>query len=275
MGLAGPAGKAMPAAALAPAPATASVDAAELESRVRAMYRAVAEEPAGRYHFETGRGLAERLGYPAALLDEIPQGATESFAGVGYFLDLAELREGEEVLDLGSGSGMDAFAAAIEVGERGRVVGIDMTPEQLAKAERLRVEAGFEHVSFTAGRIEALPFDDGSFDVVISNGVINLAPDKAAVFREAVRVLRPGGRLAIADIVTQVQLTDAVCNADLWASCIGGATQVDSYQAAIGAAGLRVERMERNPYEFLSGQARRASLSYGVMSISLLARREG
>jgi arsenite methyltransferase len=252
------------------------VDAVALEAKVKAMYRAVAEDPGGTFHFETGRPLAERLGYPAALLDRVPSGAVEAFAGVGYFLDLADLRPGESVLDLGSGSGMDSFAAALVVGERGRVVGIDMTPEQLARAERLRQRGDFGQVAFQGGRIEALPFADGSFDVAISNGVINLAPDKERVFREAGRVLRPGGRLAVADIVTRAQLSDAiVCDADLWASCIGGAAQLDAYQEAISAAGLRVERMRENPYGFLSGQARRASATYGVMSVSILARRDG
>jgi ubiquinone/menaquinone biosynthesis C-methylase UbiE len=247
-----------------------AVDASELEAKVKEMYRQVAEQPHAEYHFELGRPLADRLGYPHDLLDLIPAQAIESFAGVGYFLDLAGLGAGEQVIDLGSGSGMDTFAAAAIVGDTGRVVGVDFTAEQLAKARRLA--AGFAHVRFQEGSIEQLPADDASFDCVISNGVINLSADKPRVFAEAARVLRPGGRLAIADIVTERQLTDAiVCNVDLWASCIGGAAHQDTYRRAIETAGLRIEHIRRNDYRFLSTQAQNASAEYGVHSVSLLA----
>ncbi len=251
---------------------TTTVDVEELEAKVRVMYRHVAEEPAGRYHFELGRPLAERLGYPMDVVDEVPVGATESFAGVGYFFDLADLRGGESVLDLGSGSGMDALFAAHRVGPGGRVLGIDFTPEQLGKARGLAADAGLQQVEFREGRIDALPVDDATFDCVISNGVINLAPEKDRVFAEAARVLRRGGRLAIADIVSEQPLKQSiVCDADLWASCIGGAAQQDAYCEAIEAAGLRIESFRKNPYEFISEQARNASAKYGVKSVSLLA----
>jgi arsenite methyltransferase len=253
---------------------SATIDQSALIEKVKRMYRAVAERPQDEFHFETGRGLAERLGYPPAQLDAVPDGAIESFAGVGYFFDLAALQPGEHVLDLGSGSGMDAFFAGLQVGGDGRVVGVDMTDEQLGKADRLRTAHGITNVEFRSARIERLPFDDAAFDVVISNGVINLAPDKSGVFREAARVLRPGGRLAIADIVTDTPLTDAiVADVDLWASCIGGAPQQDTYQQAMEGAGFRLERTKDNAYEFLSEQARNASSRFGVKSISVLARR--
>jgi arsenite methyltransferase len=257
-----------PMTATTPAP----IDPEELLDKVRDMYRAVARTPHEEFHFETGRPLAERLGYPPAMLDGVPAGAIESFAGVGYFFDLAQLEPGEHVLDLGSGAGMDAFFAALQVGDRGRVDGIDTTDEQLAKSTRLRDQHGITNVAFHEGRIERLPFDDATFDAVISNGVINLAPDKDLVFAEAARVLRPGGRLAIADIVTDAPLTDAiVSDVDLWASCIGGAPQQETYRRAMGRAGLRVEVTKANPYEFLSPQARSASDTYGVRSVSVLA----
>jgi len=254
---------------------TATVDATALEEKVQRMYRAVATEPRGDYHFELGRPLADQLGYPADVLDRLPADAIESFAGVGYFFDVADLQPGECAVDLGSGSGMDVFFACTQVGPRGRVVGVDFTSEQLAKAERLAVAAGFGQADFRAGRIERLPFDDETVDCVISNGVINLSPEKEAVFAEAARVLRPGGRLAIADIVSEQQLKDSiVCDADLWASCIGGAAQEDDYRHAIEAAGLRIQDIRSNPYEFISERAREASAKYGVKSISLLARKE-
>jgi ubiquinone/menaquinone biosynthesis C-methylase UbiE len=250
----------------------AHVDVDALEIKVKDMYRRVAEQPHGAYHFEMGRSLAERLGYPAEILDLIPGGAVESFAGVGYFIDLAGLQPGERVLDLGSGSGTDSFAAAALVGPTGQVVGVDFTAEQLAKARGLAAAASLTHVEFREGRIESAPVEDAGFDCVISNGVINLAPDKARAFAEAARALRPGGRLAIADIVTERQLTDSiVANADLWASCIGGAAQQDSYRQAIAAAGLRIEQIRPNAYAFLTEQAREASVTFGVRSISLLA----
>jgi ubiquinone/menaquinone biosynthesis C-methylase UbiE len=252
--------------------ASASVDAAELEAKVKEMYLQVATEPRGDYHFELGRGLAERLGYPREILDRVPAGAIESFAGVGYFFDLAELREGEHVIDLGSGSGMDVFVAADWVGASGRVVGVDFTRAQLDKASRLAAEGGFHQVELRDGRIESLPAADESFHCAISNGVINLSAEKERVFAEAARVLRPGGRLAIADIVSEQQLKESiVCDADLWASCIGGAAQQDAYRTAIERAGLQIEEIRVNPYEFISGRARNASTKYGVKSVSVLA----
>jgi ubiquinone/menaquinone biosynthesis C-methylase UbiE len=254
----------------------AVVDTVELAAKVKGLYRQVAEEPQRAYHFEIGRRLAERLGYPTDRLDRIPAEAIESFAGVGYLFDLPGLAPGERVIDLGSGSGMDAFYAAAQVGPQGRVVGVDFTVEQLDKARRLAAVGGFDQVEFREGRIEDLPAEDDRFDCVISNGVINLSADKERVFSEAARVLRAGGRLAIADIVSEQQLTESIVgDADLWASCIGGAAQQDTYRQAIEAGGLRVEAIRPNPYEFISERARTASATYGVKSISLLAVKPG
>ncbi len=251
------------------------LDTGELEQRVKRMYEEVALEAGNKFHFETGRALAERLGYPPAALDQIPAQAIESFAGVGYFLDLAAIVPGESVMDLGSGSGMDSLLAAALAGASGRVVGIDMTDAQLAKARRLAAEGEFSNVEFQDAYIERPPVDDATFDCVISNGVINLSPDKPAVFAAAARALRPGGRLALADIVTAEQLPEGVtCDAALWAACIGGAMQRDGYRETIEAAGFDVEAWRENSaYRFVSERADDATRRYGVTSISLLARR--
>lgn len=253
---------------------TRRLDTSDLESRVKAMYEEVALTPDREFHFETGRGLAERLGYPAADLDAIPAEAIDSFAGVGYFLDLAAIAPGETILDLGSGSGTDSFLAAAATGPRGTVVGVDMTAAQLEKASRLAAAAGIVNTSFLEGHIEQPPVVHGSVDVVISNGVINLSPDKPAVFRAAAAALRAGGRLALADIVTATQLPEGVtCDASLWAACIGGAAQRDDYLAMIRAAGFDVEAVRENDYRFVSDRALGATTTYGVSSISLLAMR--
>ena len=194
---------------------------------------------------------------------------------MGYFLDLAAIQPGEVVLDLGSGSGTDSFLAALAAGSNGRVVGVDMTELQLAKSRRLAVEGGFGNVDFRVGYIERPPVEPEGFDCVISNGVVNLSPDKPAVFSAAARALRPGGRLALADIVTDTQLPEGVtCDASLWAACIGGAMQRDGYRAAIESAGFVIEAWRENPqYRFVSDGADNATQKYGVTSISLLARR--
>jgi arsenite methyltransferase len=250
-----------------------TLDTQDLERRVKEMYREVAEEPFKEFHFETGRALAERLGYPPAELDEIPVEAIDSFAGVGYYFDLARIADGETVVDLGSGSGTDSFLAAQQVGDSGRVIGIDMTKAQLAKSRRLAAEHAVANVEFIEAHIEQLPLRDGSVDVVISNGVINLASDKARVFAEAARVLRPGGRLALADIVTSTQLPVSVtCDAALWAACIGGAMQRDDYREAIESAGFELDDLHENDeYRFVSERAENATKKYGVKSVSLLA----
>jgi arsenite methyltransferase len=251
-------------------PTAARVDPRELDRHIAEMYRDVANEAGRGLHFPTGRPLAEALGYPADLLDRLPAEAVSSFAGVGYHLGLARLLPGERVLDLGSGSGMDVFAAAVQVGPGGSVTGVDITPEQLAKSERLRRH---EHVGFRRARIEELPFENGSVDAVISNGVVNLSAHKRRVFAEAARVLRPGGRLAVADIVTERQIAArTACQADLWAACIAGASQTDLYLEDLAAADLELQVVQRNArYRFASERARRASDKYGAHSISLLA----
>lgn len=250
-----------------------TIDVEGLRDKVKTMYRAVADEPHGTFHFEMGYDLAARLGYPTGQLDQVPSEAIESFAGVGHHLALAALQPGDRVVDLGSGSGMDAFLAARQVGDGGEVVGIDMTDAQLAKSRRLAERDGYTNIRFEKGYIENAPVADGFATVVISNGVINLCSDKGAVFREIARMLGPGGRLAISDIVTEHQLTEAiVCDVNLWASCIGGAMQQDDYRSAIEAAGLSIDTVQENPqYRFISDSAQGATRTFGVKSVSILA----
>ncbi len=256
-----------------PEKTAATIDKDELERKVKDMYREVALNPKGEFHFEMGRDLAARLGYLPEDLDRIPNESIESFAGVGYYFHLADLKEGDRVIDFGSGAGMDTFIAALKVGEIGEVVGIDMTEEQLSKAEDLRKRAGINNIKYLKGYLVDVPVEDGSFDVVISNGVVNLAPDKGKVFEEIARVLKPGGRMTISDIVTETQLSESItCNTNLWAACIGGAMQVDNYRTVIEKSGMRVEKVEDNSqYQFISKNAQGASKEYGVKSISLLA----
>jgi arsenite methyltransferase len=257
------------------ADASSLVDREVLEAQVQDMYRQVAREEEAQLHFAVGRQLALRLGYRSELLDAIPAEALASFAGVGYHLDLAALALGEKVLDLGAGSGTDAFCAALQVGASGRVVGVDFTDEQVAKASRLRDRDGFAQVEFQEASIDALPFADGAFDVVISNGVVNLSPVKGRVFTEAARVLRPGGRLAIADIVSGRALKERTRrNVELWAACIAGGIPRGSYIETIEAAGFRVGEVRTNDYDFISERALDACSTYGVESISLTALRQ-
>ena len=250
------------------------VDGERLEAEVKGMYRRVARGEEAELHFEVGRGLAEHLGYPGQLLDAIPAEALASFAGVGHHLDLAALQRGEAVLDLGSGSGTDVFCAAVLVGESGHAVGVDITDEQLDKAARLRERERFSQVRFVEAHIEELPFEDASFDAVLSNGVINLSPVKGRVFAEAARVLRPGGRLAIADIVSGRALRERTRrNVELWAACIAGAIPRSNYLEAIEAQGLQVKEVRKNDYRFISERALDACSTYEVESISLVAER--
>lgn len=182
--------------------------------------------------------VAEEIGYSEADLAAVPSGANLGL-GCGAPLGVAALRPGETVLDLGSGAGFDAFLAAREVGGSGHVVGVDMTPEMLERARHNAEAGGYRNVEFRAGRIEALPVEDNSVDVVLSNCVINLVPDKAAVYREVARVLRPGGRMIISDVVLEASLPPAIADS-VWAltGCVAGAALREEYLHTIAVAGL-------------------------------------
>lgn len=193
------------------------VDRDELRQEVQAKYAAVADAPDDDYHFHTGRFIAERCGYDMEAVDALPPEAIESFAGVANPFDLRPLEAGERVVDLGSGAGFDSFLAANAVGPDGYVVGVDMTPAMLTKSRALAADMGLDNVEFCDGYLEDVPVEDAWADVVISNGVVNLCPDKSEAFREAWRLLKSGGILQFADIANgQPVPEEAQRHIDLW-----------------------------------------------------------
>src|SRR5690348_11860928 len=194
------------------------LDVSLLRSEIQRTYARVSTMPDETFMFPTGRAWAQDLGYPADLLARVPEASCESFAGVANPFSLGPLEPGEHVLDVGCGAGMDSLVAAQMVGAAGSVTGIDMTAEMTAKARRSRELMGAANVAIVDGSAEQLPFDDGRFDVVISNGVIDLIPDKDAVFSEITRVLRPGGRIQLADVTIQNPVSEeSKRDIDLWA----------------------------------------------------------
>lgn len=198
-------------------PSNAVVDPHELQTRIRSKYREVAFDPTAEYHFFTGRKAAEQIGYPSAVLNELPDGVVDAFAGVAdpFHWDLPA--RGETVIDVGSGAGLDAVIAARAVGPEGRVIGIDMTPDMLERARRSASELGLDNLEFREGVAEDLPIESDSVDLVISNGVLNLVPDKESAYREISRVLIPGARFQVADIVVHEPVPDgARRDIDLW-----------------------------------------------------------
>jgi arsenite methyltransferase len=246
---------------------------------VRAMYTAVATRPEETYHFPTGRSACEYVGYPAAQLDRIVPSALESFAGVGYPFAGGGIREGDTVLDIGSGSGTDVLLAALLTGPAGRVIGLDMTEAMRRKCRDNAERMALTNVEVLDGNAESIPLPDASVDVVTSNGVINLVPDKAAALREIFRVLRPGGRVQIADIVVR-DLPSEACRAQpqLWAECIVGATTEQDYLDSFRAAGFGdVARLHELDYFAASTSAstRKTAAGFGAHSIVLVAARGG
>lgn len=192
-------------------------DVTHLRSAIQDEYAEVAACPTKGFHFHTGRFLADRLAYPAEQVEALPDSAVESFAGVGNPFTWGEAAPGEIVLDLGSGAGFDALLAAAMVGPTGHVMGIDMTPSMVEKSSRNAASLGLDNAAFCVGYLESLPVADDSIDVVISNGVVNLCPDKAAVLAEAHRALKPGGRMQMSDIVVSRDVGDDVrADIDLW-----------------------------------------------------------
>jgi len=194
------------------------IDVALLRSEIQRTYASVSTEPDQDFIFPTGRAWAQDLEYPADLLTRVPESSCESFAGVANPFSMGALQPGEDVLDVGCGAGMDTLIAAQMVGRDGSVTGIDMTTAMVAKARGSVAVMGLGNVTIVEGSAEHLPFDDASFDVVISNGVIDLIPDKDAVFSEIARVLRPGGRIQLADVTIQNPVSEeSKQDIDLWA----------------------------------------------------------
>lgn len=193
----------------------AELDVASLRREIQDKYAEVVAKPNSEFHFHTGRGAAERAGYESAWLDGVPEDALGSFAGVANPFHWGLPHDGERVVDVGSGAGSDSFIAANAVGPEGSVVGVDMTPAML---ERSRASStGFSNVEFREGVAEEIPVPDGWADLVISNGVINLVPDKLAAYSEVARVLKPGGRVQVADICVEVEVPESARNdIDLW-----------------------------------------------------------
>ena len=193
------------------------VDTDTLRKAIRDEYKEVASDPAGGFHFHTGRPLVQIVGYEDSWLEGIPESAIESFAGTGNPFAMGALSTGERVVDVGSGGGIDTLVAARMVGPEGQVVGVDMTPEMLHRARAAATEAGADNVEFHEAFMEALPIPDDWADVVISNGVLNLTPDKPKALGEMFRVLRPGGRLQIGDILVEKPVPEgAKRQIDLW-----------------------------------------------------------
>jgi arsenite methyltransferase len=244
---------------------------------VQAMYTQVARSPEKGFHFPTGRAAAEFVGYPPEQLDGIPRGAVESFAGVGYPFAAAVIRPRDVVLDVGSGSGTDALISRALVGKDGSVIGLDMT-ERMREKLRANIEAlGMMNVEVLEGNAEEIPLLDESVDIVTSNGVLNLVPDKPKAIQEILRVLRPGGRVQIADIVLGKMPSEACrSHPELWAECIVGATTETDYLGHFRSAGFAdVEVLSHLDYFSRSPNAetRKVAASLGALAMVMRGRK--
>ncbi len=240
-----------------------------LRSAIQDEYTEVADKPTKGFHFHTGRFLASRLGYPTDLVDQLPDAAVESFAGVGNPFSWGAPNPGETVLDMGSGAGFDALLAAYTVGPEGKAIGIDMTPSMLAKARQNAATLGLDNAEFREGYLESMPVDDESVDMVISNGVLNLCPDKPSVLAEANRVLRPGGRLQMSDIVISKEVPDdAKSDVSLWTECIAGALLGGEFRSNLEGAGFTGITFSDAPQES-------SAEAFGTQGVDILAVKPG
>ena len=253
---------------------TAPVDIESLRAAIRAEYAAVAEHPDQGFHFHTGARLAAILGYPEEWIATLPPSAVESMAGTGNPFALGELQPGERVVDCGSGAGADSLIAARLVASSGRVIGVDMTPEMLAKASANAELAELGNVEFREGVIEALPVPDGWADVVISNGVLNLVPDKTMALAEIFRVLRPGGRIQLADIVLDRPVPGgSKSDVSLWTGCIAGGLLEDELVTLVEGAGFRDVEVRRGVDVFDGAPQHSNAADFGTMGAGITARK--
>ena len=258
------------------APPRPLVDLDTLRTAIREEYAAVASDPARGFHFHTGYRLAAMLGYPESWIAELPPSAVESMAGTGNPFALGEIRPGEHVVDCGSGAGTDSLIAARLVGRDGFVIGVDLTPAMLDKARRSAELARLANVEFREGMLEAMPVPTGWSDVIISNGVLNLVPDKAAALAEMHRVLRPGGRLQLVDIVLS-RPVEGISKQDvsLWTGCIAGGLLEDQLRELVEAAGFRDVAMVRGVDVFAGAPQHSNAAAFGTVSAGITAWKSG
>jgi SAM-dependent methyltransferase len=247
-----------------------------LRIAIQAEYAAVATDPRRGFHFHTGARLAAILGYPQDRIEALPASVVDSMAGTGDPFALGPIVTGERVVDCGSGSGADALIAARLVGPTGAVIGVDMTPEMVAKARAGAAEAGLSNVEFREGVLEHLPVEAGWADVVISNGVLNLVPDKAAALAEMRRVLRPGGRLQLADIVLERAVSDAARqDVALWTGCIAGGLTEHDLRGLLVVAGFSDVELVPGGDVFAGAPQRSSAAAFGTHAIGIRATRLG
>jgi SAM-dependent methyltransferase len=256
------------------APATPLVDTAVLRDAIRSEYEAVATDPSRGFHFHTGRPLARLLGYPDALLEGIPEDAIASMAGTGNPFALGPIGEGERIVDCGSGAGVDSIVAARLAGPTGAVIGVDMTTAMILKARAAAAMAGVANAEFREGYLEGLPVDDAWADLVISNGVLNLVPDKPSALAEMHRVLRPGGRLQLADIVLGRPVSDgAKQDVSLWTGCIAGGLPRTELAALVSEAGFRDVQVLDGIDVFAGAPQHSNAAAYGTIGAGIRARK--
>lgn len=252
----------------------APVDIASLRAAIRAEYAAVAEHPDQGFRLHTGARLAAILGYLEEWIAALPPSAVDSMAGTGNPFALGELQPGERVVDCGSGGGADSLIAARLVAPNGWVIGVDMTPEMVAKARRNAEVAGVRNVEFREGVLEALPVPDGWADVVISNGVLNLVPDKTVALAECFRVLRPGGRIRLAGIVLDRPVPGgSKSDVSLWTGCIAGGLLADELASLVEGAGFRDVEVRRGADVFSGAPQQSNAAAFGTMGAGITGRK--